>query len=131
LHLNINTALMYTSCFKWTENIIPSHNSWYLIWNQHGHECSRIWKWSGKTHSTNEDLLNIKCKGDPKSYALSRTSDTTETRNLCVISHLFAFLLILIFFNLINLFWHTDKNFCFYAEVNFWDFVKNDSSIDW
>jgi hypothetical protein len=26
----------------------------------------------------------------------------------------------LIFFNLLNLFWHTDKNFCFYAEVNFW-----------
>jgi len=29
------------------------------------------------THSTNE--------GDPKSRTLSRTSDTTETRNLCVI----------------------------------------------
>ena len=24
--------------------------------------------------------------------------------------------------------WHTDKNFCFYAEVNFWDFVRNDNS---
>ena len=35
-------------------------------------------------HSTNEDL-NIKRKGDPKSRTLSRTSDTTETRNLCVI----------------------------------------------
>jgi hypothetical protein len=34
----------------------------------------------------------------------------------------------LIFFNLLNLFWHTDKNFCFYAEVNFWDFVRNDNS---
>ena len=33
------------------------------------------------THSTNEDLLSIKCKGDPK----SRTSDTTETWNPCVI----------------------------------------------
>ena len=37
------------------------------------------------THSTNEDLLNIKRKGDPK----SRTSDTTETQkfgeNPCVI----------------------------------------------
>jgi hypothetical protein len=33
------------------------------------------------THSTNEDVLNIKRKGDPK----SRTSDTTETRNPCVI----------------------------------------------
>ena len=37
------------------------------------------------THSTNEDLRNIKCKGDPKSRTLSRTSDTTETRNPCVI----------------------------------------------
>ena len=37
------------------------------------------------THSTNEDLLNIKRKGDPKSRTLSRTSDTTETRNPCVL----------------------------------------------
>ena len=37
------------------------------------------------THSTNEDLLNMKRKGDPKSSTLSRTSDTTETRNPCVI----------------------------------------------
>ena len=37
------------------------------------------------THSTNEDLLNIKRKGDPKSRTLSRTSDATETRNPCVI----------------------------------------------
>ena len=37
------------------------------------------------THSTNEDLHNIKRKGDPKSRTLSRTSDTTQTRNLCVI----------------------------------------------
>jgi hypothetical protein len=32
------------------------------------------------------------------------------------------------FFYLLNLFWHTDKNCCFYAEVNFWDFVRNDNS---
>ena len=37
------------------------------------------------THSTNEDLLNIKRKGDPKSCTLSRKSDITETRNPCVI----------------------------------------------
>ena len=37
------------------------------------------------THSTNEDLHNIKRKGDPKSRTFSRTSDTTQTRNLCVI----------------------------------------------
>ena len=37
------------------------------------------------THLTNEDLLNIKSKGDPKPLTLSRTSDTTETRNPCAI----------------------------------------------
>ena len=35
-------------------------------------------------HSTNEDLLNIKRKGDHEVSYLSRTSDTTETRNPCV-----------------------------------------------
>ena len=40
------------------------------------------------THSTNEDLLNIKRKGDSQSRTLSRTSDTTETRNPCVICEL-------------------------------------------
>ena len=76
------------------------------------------------THSTNEDLHNIEHKGYPKSC----TSDTTETRNLCAIKVICSLvLLILIFFNSLNLFWHTDKNFCFYVEVNFWDFVRNDS----
>jgi hypothetical protein len=37
------------------------------------------------THSTNEDLHNIKRNCDPKSHTLSRTSDTTETQNTCVI----------------------------------------------
>jgi hypothetical protein len=37
------------------------------------------------THSTNEDLLNIKRKGDAKSRILSRTSNITKTRNPCVI----------------------------------------------
>ena len=37
------------------------------------------------TDSTNEDLLNIKSKGDTKSRTLSRTSDTTETRYPIVI----------------------------------------------
>jgi hypothetical protein len=60
-----------------------------------------------------------------KSRTLSRTSDTTETRNPCVIK---VILLACFTFNLLNLFWHTDKNFCFYAEVNFWDFVRNDNS---
>ena len=64
-----------------------------------------------------------------KSRTLSRTSDTTETRNPCVIKVIlldcFTYIDI---FNLLNLFWHTDKNFCFFAEVNFWDFVRNDNS---
>ena len=67
-----------------------------------------------------------------KSRTLSRTSDTTETRNPCVIKVIllacFTYIVLLIFFNLLNLFWHTDKNFCFHAEVNFWDFVRNDNS---
>jgi hypothetical protein len=60
----------------------------------------------------------------------SRTSDTTETRNPCVIKVILlaCFTYIDIFFNLLNLFWHTDKNVCFYAEINFWDFVWNDNS---
>ena len=36
-------------------------------------------------HSTNEDLLSIKRKGDANSRTFSRTSDITETRNPCVI----------------------------------------------
>ena len=36
------------------------------------------------THSTKEDLLNIKHKDDAKSRTLSRSSDTTETLNPCV-----------------------------------------------
>jgi len=30
LYLNIDAALIYTSCFTWTENILQSHNSWSL-----------------------------------------------------------------------------------------------------
>ena len=41
------------------------------------------------TDSTNEDLLNIKGKDDTKSRTLSRTSDTTETRNPRVIKVIF------------------------------------------
>ena len=51
------------------------------------------------THSTNEDLFNIKCKGDPKSRTLFRTSDTTETRNPCVIK-----VILLACFTYINIF---------------------------
>jgi hypothetical protein len=90
-----------------------------LMDKKHSTHCKHV-PCSSLTHSTNEDLLNIKRKGDPKSRSFSRTSDTTEIRNPCVIKViLLACLLILIFFSLLNLFWHTDKNFCFYAEVNF------------
>ena len=51
------------------------------------------------THSTNKDLLNIKRKGDLKSRTLSRTSDTTETRNLCVIK-----VILLVYFTYIDIF---------------------------
>ena len=37
------------------------------------------------THSTNEYFLKIKRKDDAKFWTLSRTSDTTETRNPYVI----------------------------------------------
>ena len=47
--------------------------------------CKHVVPCSTLAHSTNEDLLNIKRKGDAKSRTLSRTSDTTETRNPCVI----------------------------------------------
>jgi hypothetical protein len=73
------------------------------------------------THSINEDLLNIKRKGDPEvSYPLSYVRYHWNPEPVCNKSHLFL--------NLFNLFWHTDNNFCFYAEVNFWDFVRNDNS---
>jgi hypothetical protein len=78
-----------------------------VIWNRHGFECSRIWKLSGNFIKKCRDFLGRDILG------------TTFFRELV--------LLILIFFNLLNLFWHTDKNFCFYAEVNFGDFVRNDN----
>ena len=57
------------------------------------------------THSTNEDPLNIKRKGDPKSCTLSRTSDATETRNPCVIKVILLVCFTYIdIFNLLNLF---------------------------
>ena len=72
------------------------------------------------THSTNENLLNIKRKGDPTSRTLSRTSDTTETRNPWAIKVI-----------LLNLFWHAYKKNKFWAEINFWDLIRNESSIEW
>jgi len=59
---------------------MASHTNAYFFSAHSKHvQCSTL------THSTNEDLLNIKRKGDPKSRILSRTSYITETRNPCVI----------------------------------------------
>jgi hypothetical protein len=71
------------------------------------------------THSTNEDLLNIKRKGDPEvSYPLSYVQYHWNPEPVCNKSHCVSlFYLYWYFFNLLNLFWHTDKNFCFYAET--------------
>jgi hypothetical protein len=82
------------------------------------------------THSTNEDLLNIKRKGDPEvSYPLSYVRYHWSPEPVCNKSHFGSlFYLYWYFFNLFNLFWNTDKNFSFYTEVNFWDFVRNDNS---
>ena len=81
------------------------------------------------THSTNEDLLNIVHKGDPEVlYPLSYVRYHWNPGPVCNKSFCQLVLLILIFFNLLNFFWHTDKNVCFYVEVNFWDFVRNDNS---
>ena len=54
---------------------------WIYFFSAH---CKHV-PCSTLTHSTIENLLNIKRKGDAKSRTLSHTSDTTETRNLCVI----------------------------------------------
>ena len=83
--------------------------------------CKHRFPCNTLTHSINEDLLNIKRKGDPEvSYLLLYVRYHWNPEPVCNKSHLF--------FNLFNLFWHTDKNSCFYAEVNFWDFVRNDNS---
>ena len=92
--------------------------------------CKHRFPCNTLTHSTNEDLLNIKRKCDPEvSYPLSYVRYHWNPEPVCNKSH-FAnlFYLYWYFFNLLNLFWHTDKNFCFYAEVKFWDLVRNDNS---
>jgi hypothetical protein len=67
-----------------------------------------------------EDLLNIKRKGDPEvSYPLSYVRNHWNPEPVCNKSHFVSlFCLYWYFFNLLNLFWHTNKNLCFYAEVN-------------
>ena len=72
------------------------------------------------THSINEDLLNIKRKGDPE-VSYPRTSDTTETRNPCVIKVIY-FLIYLISSDILTSIFVSTRKF------NFWDFVRNDNS---
>ena len=80
-------GLASESCHESTFKLIPHHNfndvlfSVGATWIGH---CKHV-SCNTLTHSTNEDLLNIKRKGDPKPCTLSRMSDTTETRNPCVI----------------------------------------------
>ena len=62
---------------------------------KHSTHCKHV-LCSSLTHSTNEDLLNIKRKGDPKSRTLSRTSDTW---NPCVIK-----VMLLVYFTYIDSF---------------------------
>jgi hypothetical protein len=92
--------------------------------------CKHRFPCNTLTHSINEDLLNIKRKGDPEvSYPLSYVRYHWNPEPVCNKSHFVSlFYLYWYFFNLLNLFWHTDKNFCFYVDVNFWDFVRNDNS---
>ena len=60
---------------------MASHTHGYILFFAHCKHvpCNKL------THSTNEDLLNMKRKGDARSRTLSRMSDATETRNPCVI----------------------------------------------
>ena len=104
-----------------------SHTDGYIFFSAH---CKHV-LCSTLTHSTNEDLLNIKHKGDAKSRTLSRTSDITETRNPCVISH-FVSLSYWYFQILLNSLLTYQQEKKFYGEVNFWDLVRNnESSIEW
>jgi hypothetical protein len=67
------------------------------------------------THSTNEDLLNIKRKGDPKSRTLSPTPDTTETRNPSIynnIGHFDIFRILQLYFGIFRLF-SVDSKFAY------------------
>jgi hypothetical protein len=61
----------YTIAVNWWVFFSPAH-------------CKHV-PCSTLTHSANEVLFNIKRKGDTNSRDLSRTSDTTETRNPCVL----------------------------------------------
>jgi hypothetical protein len=64
-----------------------------------------------------------------KSRTLSYVRYHWNPEPVCNKSHFVSlFYLYWYFFNLLNLFWHTNKNLCFYAEVDFWDFVRNDNS---
>ena len=69
---------------KCVRMIFDKHGCTYWWIKKNSAHCNRV-PCNTLTHSTNEDLLSIKRKGDPKSLTLSHTSDTTETRKPCVI----------------------------------------------
>ena len=99
VYLLCRLAHYFSNRIKMTRNMRALASSWWykmctwILWQTWLHILTDIKKsthckhvpCNALTHSTNEDLLNIKRKGDPKSRNLSRTSDTTETRNPCVI----------------------------------------------
>jgi len=72
---------VYLGFFDKFNLLQSSHTDGYIFVSAHYKHvpCNTL------TDSTNEDLLNIKRKDDTKSRTLSRTSDTTETRNPRVI----------------------------------------------
>jgi len=90
------SSLWYKMC---TKDFFDKHGFTYCWIKKNSAHCKHV-PCNTLTHTTNvnEDLLNIKRTGDPKSRtsdttetrnqcAKSCTSDTTETRNQCVISH--------------------------------------------
>jgi hypothetical protein len=92
----------------------------YLIWVFASHF------FAGRPYHFNQTLrtANKFLNGDNRWVCFEKYWSLMKVRNQSTL----LVLLILIFFNLLNLFWHTDKNICFYAEVNFWDFVRNNNS---
>jgi hypothetical protein len=76
---------VYLGFFDKFNLLQSSHTDGYILFSAHYKHvpCNTL------TDSTNEDLLNIKRKDDTKSRTLSRTSDTTETRNPRVIKDIF------------------------------------------
>jgi hypothetical protein len=44
---NVSMLVCVTKIIHKRLSMLPVYCDWSLIWNRHGHECSRIWKLSG------------------------------------------------------------------------------------